>query len=293
MNVLREEHKGNFKKCYELILRHDVFTLSNKNWKKRIKFILFVDILLILSNILLLTKSQSEIIYFLFNFSKSEYRLLQYVLLYYTLFFISMTIYHVVSLHYEHRHKYELCRKNIKGCCPKILYGLYIGIHFPWILCLCIILKVVNKLKIGDIAPLLPAIIVGYFMQAVVILQIVSLEINVFGKLISKGVLYLGGCITECTYLYFFVLFSITFSLWISNKLVKWLFDMYTSSNTRMNKTMYKQYELLNAYVMILITFFLKAIHFSDVMQNLVDALFYSTTLLTLIIATREKAAQC
>lgn len=288
----RKVQKSNFKYYYNLIFSHGVCTKTNRQWKKRIAFMVGFDIFCIIDFILVCKNSQSKIVQWLFDYSKTEYKFFLAFFFYYILIITSMVIYHSVSLFYEYKHGHELCKKDIRGFGPKIIYCLHVIIHFPWIFSICIILRILKKCKIENLAILLPMIVAGYFIFAVLILETISLGIRFLTGLISKG-FSLGVYFTERTYLFFIVFFSIAIGKGLSYFIVKKFINMYTASNRMENKKLFKQYELLNDYLMIIATFFLKALDFTDGYQYLVDALFYTTTILTLMSAAKGKALEC
>ncbi len=48
--------------------------------------------------------------------------------------------------------------------------------------------------------------------------------------------------------------------------------------------------KLLLYYILVVITFIFKALHFTDAYKDLVDALFYSTNMITMLSTAMQKA---
>lgn len=65
--------------------------------------------------------------------------------------------------------------------------------------------------------------------------------------------------------------------------------------NEKLNKKkseMYNEYNLLNCYLCLIFTFIAKAIDFKSDYQLFFDAIFYSTTIMTLIYTNKQKSNQ-
>lgn len=289
----KQKQKKNYKYYYKIVLGHGTLTLSNKDYKKEMRKMIFIDMFFIIWLTILLKFPQAELGQYALNDSLKSYVILVSFLSYEILVLVSTTLHHIISLFYELKHKHQLEVKNIRGIIPKTLYSIYIIIHFPWILTLCFILRLMEKTKIENLTELLLVIVPLYFNFVIFVLMIFKIGIEVCIMLNNHNILPITTHITEMTYVYMLALISIE----IGEKILIFVFKLYVkfiipSTSPKYNRIL-KQYNLLNYYVLVIITLMLKAMNFSDGYKYLVDGLFYSTTAFSLISTAKEKAAQC
>lgn len=78
-----------------------------------------------------------------------------------------------------------------------------------------------------------------------------------------------------------------------NKKILKKLNDKLNAKKSNKKKAeMYNEYNLLNCYLCFIFTFIAKAIDFKSDYQLFFDALFYSTTIMTLIYTNKQKSNQ-
>lgn len=279
-----------FKYYYKELFSHYGITPQNRNAKRFLIRASIMDVFLLVLCILLCIFKNSAFVHYFTNGSQLTHNIYLVMLIYALVALSSYTIYHIISYVYERKHKHELLRKNIKGA-YNILFLLYKLIHLPWILLTCLVLKVLAFFKIQNLKEYLPMLICGYFCFLVIALTMLQISCKLLDKLLCNYTFLTNDWVTENTYLYILVFFSIVISKHIPTGLLKIVIRPFVNKNSTEYKRIFNQYHLLNYYFLVAITLVLKALNFADVEKLLIDALFYTTNALTLFSTARQKAS--
>lgn len=167
----------------------------------------------------------------------------------------------------------------------------YFVIDFPWILLTCFVLKVLAFFKIQSLKEYLPMLICGYLYFLIIALTMLQVLCKYLDKLLCNYTFLTNDWVTEITYLYIIVFFSIVISKHIPTGLLKIVIHPFVNKNSTEYKRIFNQYHLLNYYFLVAITLVLKALNFTGEEKALIDALFYTTNALTLFSTARQKAS--
>lgn len=278
-----------FKYYYTELYSHSGVTPHNKRAKKFLFMLSGMDVLLLLLVILLNTFKDSKFVYLFTSGSQLQHNIYSYMLSYACIAAISYTLYHIISYKYECKYKHELLSKDIKGVC-KVLSIIYKIIHFPWILITCFFLKLLELFRITALKNFIPMIVAGYSYFLMLSLIVLQVACKTLDQLIDKYDFLTNSFITEKTYLYIIVLLTILLCKYIPTVFLKAVLKPTIPKNSMEYKRIFRQYHLLNYYFLVVITLFLKALHFNAEAQVLIDALFYTTNALALFSTAREKA---
>lgn len=82
---------------------------------------------------------------------------------------------------------------------------------------------------------------------------------------------------------------SIIISKNIPTLALKIVLHPFIAKNSSDYKKIFRQYHLLNYYILVFMTLVLKALDFTDKGEILIDALFYTTNALTLFSTIKER----
>jgi hypothetical protein len=284
----KKEKTSYFKYYYTQLYSHQEVSPQNVKSKKFLFTISFMDIAVLLFLVLLCIFKSTKIVTYFTNESNFQYNIYVLMLSYAFVALTSYTIYHIVSYNYEIKHKHELLAKDITGYF-KLVSFIYKLIHFPWISITCIILKILEIFRIQNLKEFIPMILCGYIyflMFSLIMLQVLC---NFFDELLATYDFLTNSFINDVTYLYFIVFVTIFTCKQIPTIFLK-KFIKPSDKNSLIYKKIFRQYDLLNYYFLVVITLILRALNFSDDAQTLIDALFYTTNALALFSTARQKA---
>ena len=284
------QEPSSIKYYYKELFSHHGVTPQNKNAKKFLIRASIMDVFLLALCILLCIFKGSAFVHYFTTGSKLTYNIYLVMLIYAFIALLSYIIYHIISYNYELKHKHELLKKNIKGA-YNILSLLYKLIHFPWILLTCFVLKVLAFFKIQSLKEYLPMLICGYLYFLIIALTMLQVLCKYLDKLLCNYTFLTNDWVTENTYLYIIVFFSIVISKHIPTGLLKIVIHPFVNKNSTEYKRIFNQYHLLNYYFLVAIALVLKALNFTGEEKTLIDALFYTTNALTLFSTARQKAS--
>lgn len=283
-----KKHDNYFVTQYKLILSHDGVGVNDKGAKKYFRKIkITCGVYAVLIAMLLVFKNSEFINYLIQGNYKSYYVMLAFTIYGFLLLF-SFTLYNIISYSYEKRKKHELLKKDIKGA-GILLYYLYLIINFPWIIFTYIVILIEKFLKIENLSKHRGAIILTYLYSLVAAFFLLLVLLNIVNNMLSAQIIELNNYINDITILYFLVFFSILIFKKMQEGLLSIALRIIEINKFECKKIL-KQNKLLLYYILIVITFILKAMNLTDEYQNLVDALFYSTNMLTMISTAIQKA---
>lgn len=281
---------SSFKYYYKELLSHYGIAPQNKKAKKFLIHISILDIILLILCILFVIFKNSTFIHYFTNGSQTMYLFYVVMLIYTFIAAVSFTLYHIISYFYEFKYKHELLKKDIKGVYVA-LFLLYELIHLPWILFTCLILKILELFKIPNLRNYLPMLTCGYLYFLIIALAMIQVLCKYLDKLLCNYTFLTNDWVTESTYLYIIVFFSIVISKHIPTGLLEIVIHPFVNKNSTEYKRIFNQYHLLNYYFLVAITLVLKALNFTGEEKTLIDALFYTTNALTLFSTARQKAS--
>lgn len=261
---------------YDELFSHGAISIKNKTYYMKYFFktglFLFLYFVAFISTFIFPLGEAKQILNF--------YRI---IFIYSFIFSISIIIYHIISLCYEAKKKHILdVKKNLKGIAlfAVIIYKL---IHFPWIFACCIISLIFNKLKLAAIKYYMTCFIAGSFCFLFSVLALLEYGLKLCSYLTSKYPALLTNYFSEKTYIYFLVFFAILICKPIPLWFVKSAAKITVKKNSIEWKQICRQCDLLTSYIYIVMTFVFTALDFSNTEKILIDALFFSTTILTLL----------
>lgn len=283
------QEPSSIKYYYKELFSHHGVTPQNKNAKKFLIRASIMDVFLLALCILLCIFKDSAFVHYFTTGSNLTHNIYLVMLIYAFIALLSYIIYHIISYNYELKHKHELLKKNINGA-YNILSLLYKLIHFPWILLTYLVLKVLAFFKIQSLKEYLPMLICGYLYFLIIALTMLQVLCKYLDKLLCNYTFLTNDWVTESTYLYIIVFFSIVISKHIPTGLLKIVIHPFANKNSTEYKRIFNQYHLLNYYFLVAITLVLKALNFTGEEKTLIDALFYTTNALTLFSTARQKA---
>lgn len=288
-NKLNNKKQDNyFMTQYKLILLHDGVGVNDKGAKKYFrKIIITCGVYAVLIAMLLVFKNSEFINYLIQGNYKSYYVMLAFIIYGFGILF-SFTLYNIISYFYEKRKKHELLRKDIKGA-GFLLYFLYLIINFPWITFTYIVILIEKFLKIENLSKHRGAIILTYSYSLFAAFFLLLIILYIVSYMMSANVVRLNNYINEITMLYLSVFVSILIFKKLQEILLGISLEIIEKNKVERNKII-KQNKLLLYYILVVITFILKAMNLTDEYKNLVDALFYSTNMLTMISTAIQKA---
>lgn len=133
-------------------------------------------------------------------------------------------------------------------------------------------------------------LICGYLYFLIIALTMLQVLCKYLDKLLCNYTFLTNDWVTESTYLYIIVFFSIVISKHIPTGLLKIVIHPFANKNSTEYKRIFNQNHLLNYYFLVAITLVLKALNFTGEEKTLIDALFYTTNALTLFSTARQKA---
>lgn len=133
-------------------------------------------------------------------------------------------------------------------------------------------------------------LILGYLYFLTFFSIMLSLLCVAMSKLLLHYAFLTTTVVTEKTYLYIIFFISIIVSKHIPTMILNKVIQPSINKNSSDYKMIFDRYHLLNYYFLVAVTLILKALDFTDENQLFVDALFYTTTALTLLSTAREKA---
>lgn len=280
---------SSFKYYYrELISHSGVTTHDSKAAKKYLtQSIILIVILLILCTLFILYKDSAIVCYFT-NGLNILFCIYAIMFVYAVLALASYTLYHIISYRYEDKNKHELNEAEIKGI-YKLYYAVFIFIHLPWILLSCLIQKILEFFRIQSLKEYLPMIICGYLYFLIIAIFIFQLLCKCADVLIEHYTFLTNAFVTETTHLYIIMFISIIVSKNIPTLALKIVLHPFIAKNSSDYKKIFRQYHLLNYYILVFMTLVLKALDFTDKGEILIDALFYTTNALTLFSTIKER----
>jgi len=274
---------------YQKLLNHAGVTIHDRGAKNYLLTVTCFNILLLIIILLFFFFPDSKIVIYFTNNSLVQYYTFLFTLIYTFLCITSFNIYHQVSLSFEAKNKYEFNLAKTSKC----LYFLFYLIHAPWIFTACAILKLLKKTKLDNLKALLPLILCGYLYFLMFGLIMLQNGIKLCDKLTTRYPYLINDLITDKTYIYLLVFLTIIIGKHIPTLFLTISIKPFIARNSLEYKKIFRQYHLLNYYFLLLITVFLQALNFTGAGEVLVDALFYTTTALTLISDIKSKATFC
>lgn len=274
---------------YKQLLSHKWITTDNDNSRKLLSRMRKFDALLFIICILLFAFKNSPFISFITNDSINIYYFYVIMFLYAFIGGASYTIYNHISFLYEQNHKHELLKKDITGI-YQVPFYFFKSIHFPWIFLTCLVQKLLMLLRIESLKSYLPMLILGYLYFLTFFSIMLSILCATMSKLLSHYAFLTTTVVTEKTYLYIIFFISIIVSKHIPTMILNKVIQPSINKNSSDYKLIFNRYHLLNYYFLVAVTLILKALDFTDEIKLFVDALFYTTTALTLLSTAREKA---
>ena len=286
----KKEKISNFKYYYEKLYSHQGVTPQDNKAKKYLCTISLIDFLVLLLIILLCIFKSSTIVTYVTNGSQIQHNMYVLMMSYAFAALTSYTIYQIISYKYEEKHKHELLAKDITGYF-KFLSFIYKLIHFLWIAVTCIILKILEIFNLQNLRNFLPIILYGYIYFFAISLTILRVSFILCDQLLAMYDFLTNSFINDITYLYLIVFVTIFICQRIPAFVLKQHIKPFINKNSSEYKKIFRQYDLLNYYLLVLITLILKALNFPDDIQILIDALFYTTNALALFSTARQKAA--
>lgn len=239
-----------FQYYYKELFSHYGVTPQNKNAKKFLIRASIMDVFLLVLCILLCIFKNSAFVHYFTTGSQLTHNIYLVMLIYAFVALFSYTIYHIISYNYELKHKHELLKKNIKGA-YNILSLLYKLIHLPWILLTCLVLKVLAFFKIQSLKEYLPMLICGYLYFLIIALTMLQVLCKYLDKLLCNNTFLTNDLVTESTYIYILVFFSIVVSKHIPTGLLKIVIRPFVNKNSTEYKRIFNQYHLLNYYFLV------------------------------------------
>lgn len=285
---LYKKQENYFIQQYKLILSH---TGVGVNDEGAIKYLIRITItcsVLLLFIILLFVFKNSKFVCFFTQGNEQLFLFTVISFIYLFIWGISFTSYNVVSYYYEKRNKHELLKKDIKGLF-NLLYNFYLLINLPWITLTYIIVLIFKCLKIENLGQYIGLVILIYSYCLIVCFLILIFLCNLFNSLLVNNVIMLNSYFNENTILYFLVFFSILVSKKLQEAALNLFLKKFVKNRYEYEKIL-KQNKLLLYYILIVITFFLKALNLTGTNKEIIDALFYSTNMLTMISTATQKA---
>ncbi len=279
--------KHSFSYYNERLFSHENVTKNSPFSNKFFRFLRIASFTLVILCIVFLFLKNSSLVYFFTSGYTHLYLLYLFIFFYMQHVFSSMLLYHTISVSFEIKNGYMLSKKDLKKH-YKILY-LYIKVNYLWIFCAIISYKIFKFLNIPNLRKILPILLAGYSFCVLFGISILLFGLRLIDSLYSKCPFLMNKYVTEKTWLYILVFFS----LFLAKKIPFYLVTsslkfLYGKNSITYNSTL-TQYNVLNNYLLVIITLILKALTFDEVMQLIVDALFYSTTALTLLSQANER----
>lgn len=273
----KEEEETSFKYYYKELLKHEGFTIHDKYNKNIIIFLVMALILLVMALLLLVFKDSKAVIY-LFGNIKSVYWMAVSMCIYFGGCGFIFVLYHIFSIRFEHENRHEWSYKKGNKI-EKVIFIIMVVAHFFWILCAVCFLKIIKKVNLYNLKESIPIIIGGYCWSTVLVL--ITLEIS-FKYLIEWNA-PVGNYFTEKTYTFFLVFVLVIVFGKIPYYLLKWTSYPLKRCNKVKYDNIFKEYQLLNKYIVLFATFFLQAFEFGGEEEMLVNSLFYVATISALI----------
>lgn len=169
------------------------------------------------------------------------------------------------------------------------LLNAYIKINYLWIFVAIISYKIFKFLNIPNLREILPMLLAGYSYFVMFGLLILQLGVNTVDLLYKHFPCLLNKYVTEKTWLYILVFLSIFLAKKIPFFFVRSATKNLYGKGSLIYKSTLEQYNTLNNYLLVIATIILKALSFDEITQTLVDALFYSTTAMTLLSQAKKK----
>lgn len=286
---LRKKEENFIKQQYKNILSHSGVGVNDKFAGKYFKRNIIAGIVVFIIMMLFWIFSNTKMVYNITNGKKQLYYAITIYLTYLFAIQFSNLLYNAISFFYEKRNKHELLKKDIKGFL-KIFYYLFIAINFPWVGLGYIFMLVTKWLKIEILREYMTILAAAYSYSLFISLLLLLFLCQITNSLMINGIIRLNIIISQKTILYFLVLISV----WACKKLQEGFIKLFLflddkSARYKYNNILIKN-NLLLFYILILITFIFKALEFSGVYKDLVDALFYSTNMVTMVSTAVQKA---
>ncbi len=275
------------KSYYKRLLSHSGVTIQD-NYRRYLKRLMFLDIFLLSIFTALLTFYILKSTYDSQPLEKTLCLIYLSISLYSFIACLTYTIYHIISISFEKKNRYELSL----SCTPKgyklVYYAMFI-IHSIWIIFAYLFTCILRKLHLDELKEALLLLLYSYFLLFFVGLLMVDYGLDYLDTLD----LYFDKHVTVKTYLFGVVLVVIPFCRYLSSLFMKLMIPPSVKTVPSKKEKILKQYSLLNAYLTLLITIVLKALHFENSEELLIDSFFYASGIITLFTKLKNDMQKC
>lgn len=287
MSKKRKAEAHSIKSYYNRLLSHSGITIQD-NYHKFFKKLIFLDIFVFLVFAALLTFYVLENLYKKQLLKEALWFIYIPISLYFFLVCLTYTIYHLASISFEKKNKYELSL-SLAPLGYKLACYLMLIVHFVWIVIAYLITYTLRKLHLDELREALILLLYSYLFLFFAGLLIVYYGLDFLDTLD----LYFDNHVTVETYLYGVVLIVMLFCRHISSLFMKLMIPQSAKTIPSRREKILKQYSLLNAYLTFLITIVLKALHFESNEKIIVDSLFYASGIITLFTKLKNDMQKC